>query len=213
MVMLGYEATIPVTLGDIIHHARAVSRVVKRPLVVADMPFLSYQSGLARAAANAGKLIQQGGAAAVKLEGGAAVFDVVERLVAIGIPVMGHLGLTPQAVHQLGGYQRQARGEADGEKLLADARGLEERGAFAIVLESIPEDLAAKVSAALAIPTIGIGAGPGCDGQVLVTQDMLGFYDSPPPFVKQYAKLGDAMVKAVERYVGDVRRSRFPKTG
>lgn len=211
MVVLGYETTVPVTVDDIVHHAAAVSRVAHRSLVVADLPFLSYQQSLAQAVANAARLIQEGGAAAVKLEGGRAVADVVQRLVEIGIPVMGHLGLMPQAVHQLGGFRRQARTQPEADQLLDDARALEEAGAFALVLESIPHELAQRVTAELAIPTIGIGAGPHCDGQVLVTQDILGLYDEIPPFAKLYANLGEATVKAVESYVADVRGGVFPE--
>ena len=211
MVVLGYETTVPVTVDDIVHHAAAVSRSVQRPLVVADLPFLSYQPSLEQAVRNAARLLQEGGAAAVKLEGGRPVVDVVSRLVEVGIPVMGHLGLTPQAVHQLGGFRRQAQTQAEAERLLADARALEKAGAFAIVLESIPQELAKCVTGEVAIPTIGIGAGPHCDGQVLVTQDMLGLYDEIPPFAKLYAKLGEETVRAVESYVAEVRGGQFPE--
>lgn len=211
MVVLGYETTVPVTVDDVVHHAAAVSRSVRRPLVVADLPFLSYQQSLEQAIGNAARLIQQGGAAAVKLEGGRAALDVVRRLVEVGIPVMGHLGLMPQSVHQLGGFRRQANTPAEAEQLAADAHALEQAGAFALVLESIPHPLAARVTAELAIPTIGIGAGPHCDGQVLVTQDMLGLYEEIPPFAKLYAKLGEATVKAVESYVAEVRGGVFPE--
>jgi len=212
MVVLGHGTTVPVTLGDILHHTRAVSRAVRRPLVVADMPFLTYQTGPARAAANAGKLIQDGGATAVKLEGGAPVLPVVRRLTEIGIPVMGHLGLTPQSVHQLGGFRKQAKTEEAAERLIEDALALEEAGAFAVVLEVIPGDVAARASEALKIPTIGIGAGPNCDGQVLVTEDMLGVFENPPSFVKQYAQVGETMRSAFESYAADVREGRFPAT-
>jgi 3-methyl-2-oxobutanoate hydroxymethyltransferase len=211
MVVLGYETTVPVTVDDIVHHAAAVSRSVRRPLVVADLPFLSYQQSLEQAVANAARLIQQGGAAAVKLEGGGAVLDVVKRLVEVGVPVMGHLGLTPQSVHQLGGFRRQANTEPEAERLVADAHALEQAGAFALVLESIPHPLAKRVTAELAIPTIGIGAGPHCDGQVLVTADILGLYEDTPPFAKLYANLGQETVRAVENYVAEVRGGHFPE--
>ena len=211
MVMLGYGTTVPVTLDDIIHHCRAVTRVVSRPLVVADMPFLTYQAGLDRAVSNAARLLQEGGAAAVKLEGGRPVLDVVKRLVDVGIPVMGHLGLTPQAVHQLGGFRRQARTPEAAAELLEDARALEQAGAFAVVLESIPQETAAEVSRALEVPTIGIGAGPCCDGQVLVTHDMLGLYPDIPPFAKKYVEAGEALKQAFRDYADEVRSGAFPE--
>jgi 3-methyl-2-oxobutanoate hydroxymethyltransferase len=210
MVVLGFETTVPVTVDHIVHHAAAVSRAVRRPLVVADLPFLSYQRSVEQAVGAAARLLQEGGAAAVKLEGGRGVLDVVRRLVEVGIPVMGHLGLTPQAVHQLGGFRGQAKTPQEAERLLDDARALEQAGAFAVVLESIPHELAKQVTAALAIPTIGIGAGPHCDGQVLVTPDMLGLYEDIPPFAKRYANLGAETVRAVESYVADVRERKFP---
>jgi len=211
MVILGYETTIPVTLDEMVHHARAVSRGASRALVVADMPFLTCQVSLEETVRNAGRLIQEGGAAAVKLEGGAAVRDAAARLVDVGIPVMGHLGLLPQSVHQAGGYRPRAQDEKEADQLFADALALEEAGAFAIVLESIPFDVARRVSAGLAIPTIGIGAGPHCDGQVLVSYDMLGLFDGQvPPFVKQYARLGALITEAVSAYAAEVREGRFP---
>ncbi|MBI1355541.1 MAG: 3-methyl-2-oxobutanoate hydroxymethyltransferase [Acidobacteria bacterium] len=212
MVVLGYETTVPVTLDDVVHHARAVSRAVRRPLVVADLPFLSFQASVEQAVRAAARLMQDGGAAAVKLEGGRSVADLVKRLVEIGVPVMGHLGLTPQAVHQLGGFRRQGKTAEAAEALLADALALQEAGAFALVLESIPGPLAERVTQALEIPTIGIGAGPTCDGQVLVTQDILGLYDSIPPFAKVYAELGRATVEAASSYAEDVRQGRFPES-
>ncbi len=211
MVVLGYETTVPVTIDHVVHHSAAVSRAVRRPLVVADLPFASYQLNLEQAVANAARLLQQGGAAAVKLEGGRPVIDVVRRLVEVGIPVMGHLGLTPQSVHQLGGFRRQATTQAAADRLLADAVELEAAGAFALVLESIPHPLAERVTGALSIPTIGIGAGPRCDGQVLVTADMLGLYEDVPPFAKIYASLGEETVRAVESYAAEVRGGRFPE--
>lgn len=209
MVVLGHETTVPVTIEDIVHHTRAVSRVVRRPLVVADMPFLSYRTGLNEAVRNAGILVQQGGAAAVKLEGGGSALRAVAQIIDAGIPVMGHLGLTPQSVHQLGGFGRQAKDSESADALLDDARGLEAAGAFAMVLESIPAELATRVSAEVSIPTIGIGAGPDCDGQVLVTEDMLGLVEEPPPFARVYAQLGDDMEKAVRAFADDVREGRF----
>ncbi len=210
MVVQGHDTTLPVTLDDVIYHSRAVSRVVRRPLVVADLPFLTYQTGVDEAVRNAGRLIQEGGAAAVKLEGGRSVVDVVSRITEVGIPVMGHLGLTPQSFHQLGGFRKQAKTPEDAEALFADAAALQRAGAFAVVLESIPGDLAERVSRALEIPTIGIGAGAGCDGQVLVTHDILGLYDSAPPFAKTYAQIGEDIIRAVGEFADDVRQSRFP---
>ncbi len=210
-VIMGEETTLPVTLDVMVHHTRAVSRGARHALVVADMPFLSYQVTVPEAVRNAGRLLQEGGAAAVKIEGGRPMIDVVKRLVDIGIPVMGHLGLVPQSVHQLGGYRQQARGEEDAARLLEDAHALEDAGAFSIVLESIPDAVAAAVTSALTIPTIGIGAGPHCDGQVLVSYDALGLFEGPvPPFVKQYAQLGELMVEAVKAYADDVREGRYP---
>jgi 3-methyl-2-oxobutanoate hydroxymethyltransferase len=210
MVVLGYETTLPVTLDAMVHHTAAVSRGASRALVIADMPFLTFQVSVREAVRNAGRLIQEGGAAAVKIEGGAAVIEVAKRLVDIGIPVMGHLGLLPQSVHQLGGFRQQAKLEGDAEKLIADARALEQAGAFAIVLESIPAEVAREATAALAIPTIGIGAGPHCDGQVLVSYDAFGLSSGPvPPFVKQYASLGEELIAAAKSYAGDVREGRF----
>ena len=211
MVVLGYETTLPVTLDAMVHHTAAVSRGASRALVVADMPFLTFQISVTEAVRNAGRLIQEGGAAAVKIEGGAAVVDVAQRLVEIGIPVMGHLGLLPQSVHQLGGYRRQARLVKDAEQLIADARALELAGVFAIVLESIPAEVARETTAALSIPTIGIGAGPYCDGQVLVSYDAFGLFEGAvPPFVKQYANLGEQVVAAAKAYAEEVRDGRFP---
>jgi len=210
MVVLGYESTVPVTLDDMIHHTRAVVRGSSRALVIADMPFLSYQTSTADAVRNAGRLIQEG-AAAVKIEGGQAVLDAVERLVDIGIPVMGHLGLLPQSVNQIGGYRKQATTSAEADRLLSDARALERAGAFAIVLESIPADVAATVTKAVKVPTVGIGAGPDCDGQVLVSYDMLGLFDGfVPSFVKKYANLADEVVSATRTYVEEVKQQQFP---
>jgi len=210
-VIEGHDTTIPVTLDAMIHHTQAVRRGAPKALVVADMPFLTYQVSAREALRNAGKLIQRGGASAVKLEGGQAIIEVVRRLVDAGLPVMGHLGLLPQQVHQLSGFRQQARDEQEAERLVEDARALEEAGAFAIVLEAIPPEVARTVTAELSIPTIGIGAGPHCNGQVLVSYDAFGLTDeSAPSFVKQYARLGELMVAAAKAYADDVRLGRFP---
>ena len=212
MVVLGHDTTIPVTLDDILHHTKAVTRGTSRPLVVADMPFMTFQVSVEDAVRNAGRLIQEGGASAVKMEGGRAVTEVVRRLVDVGIPVMGHLGLLPQSIHQLGGFRKQARSEEAAENLTEDADALEKAGAFAVVLESIPKEVAREVTGRLRIPTIGIGAGPYCDGQVLVSYDALGLYDEfVPPFVKQYAQLGREVTAAAAEYAEDVREGRFPE--
>jgi 3-methyl-2-oxobutanoate hydroxymethyltransferase len=211
MVVLGYDTTIPVTLDMMVHHTSAVSRAATRALVVADLPFLTYQTSVADAVKNAGRLVQEGGAAVVKLEGGRPVIDVVRRLVDIGIPVMGHLGLLPQSVHRLGGYRRQGTGAADADAIFADAMALDAAGACAIVLEMIPSDLAATITSAVGAPTIGIGAGPDCDGQVLVGHDLLGLTTGPvPPFARQYAQLSAVITEAVQRYVSEVRGGQFP---
>lgn len=210
MVALGHDTTLAVTLEAMIHHTAAVARGVSRALVVADMPFLSYQVSVSEAVRNAGRLLQEGSAAAVKLEGGRAMIDVVRRLVDVGIPVMGHLGLLPQSVHRVGGYRRQGTQPSAADEILADALALEDAGAFAVVLEMIPSELAASVTAALAIPTIGIGAGAACDGQVLVSYDMLGLSERAPSFVKKYAQLSDVIASAAQEYVEDVRQGRFP---
>ena len=210
-VVLGYDSTLPVTMEDMLHHTRAVTRAKTSALVIADMPFMSYQVSVEQAITNAGRLIQEGGADAVKLEGGERVAAAVRRIVEAGIPVMGHLGLTPQSVLAFGGYKVQGRGEADQERLLRDAQLLEAAGCFAIVLEGIPSKLGTDVSKALAVPTIGIGAGPACDGQVLVSHDLLGLYlGHMPKFVRRYAELATATREAFERYVADVKARRFP---
>jgi 3-methyl-2-oxobutanoate hydroxymethyltransferase len=210
-VVLGYENTLPVTVDDVLHHTRAVARARPNALLVADMPFMSYQVSVEQAVRNAGRLIQQGGADAVKLEGGERVAPAIQRLVEIGIPVMGHLGLTPQSVLAFGGYKVQARGEAEQERLLREAQQLESCGCFAIVLEGIPARLGATVTRELHIPTIGIGAGPSCDGQVLVSHDLLGLYlGRSPKFVRRYAAVADTMREAFERYRADVKARRFP---
>ena len=210
MVIMGHATTLEVTLDMMVHHTRAVVNGTRRALVVADMPFLTFQTGIDDAVRNAGRLIQEGGAAAVKLEGGRASSDVTARLVEIGIPVMGHIGLTPQSVHQMGGFRKVAGPAAD--KLLDEARAVEQAGAFGIVLEMIPSEIAAEITQALSIPTIGIGAGPHCDGQVLVSYDALGLFDQfTPSFVKRYAELGKETVRAAREYIDEVRSGRFPK--
>jgi 3-methyl-2-oxobutanoate hydroxymethyltransferase len=205
MVVLGYPNTLPVTLDMMIHHTRAVSLGAQRALVVADMPFLTYQLSMEDALRNAGRLIQEGGAAAVKIEGGRQIVDTARRLVDIGVPVMGHLGLTPQSVHQLGGFRPQGKDSEAADRLVKDAEMLEKSGVFAIVLESIPSDLAGRVTASVKIPTIGIGAGTQCDGQVLVSYDALGLSEQIPPFAKQYAHLGEQILSAAREYIEDVR--------
>jgi 3-methyl-2-oxobutanoate hydroxymethyltransferase len=210
MVIEGHDTTIPVTMEAMVHHTRAVANGARRALVIADLPFLSYQASLAEAVRNAGRLMQQGGAAAVKLEGGMAVAETVQRLAEVGVPVMGHIGLTPQSVHQLGGYRMVGKSEQEAESLLEDARALEAAGAFSVVLECIPRETAARITGALRIPTIGIGSGPHCDGQVLVSYDAFGFYAAAPRFVKQYARMGEEMVAAARRYIEDVQEARYP---
>jgi 3-methyl-2-oxobutanoate hydroxymethyltransferase len=211
MVVLGYETTIPVTLEAMIHHATAVTRGAKRPLVIADMPFLTYQASPEQALRNAGRLLQESGVHAVKMEGGRAIAGTMRRLVEAGIPVMGHIGLTPQSVHQLGGFRSVGGTGEEATHLLEDAQLLQDAGAFAIVLESMPADLAARITSELRIPTIGIGAGPECDGQVLVSNDVFGLFHGPVPrFVKQYANAGELIVTGAQAYIEDVRQGRFP---
>ncbi len=209
-VVLGFKDTIPVTMEHMLHHTAAVGRVVKRAMLVADMPFLSYNLSVEQALKNAGRLVQEAGAHAVKLEGGAAVCPQVKAIVQAGIPVVGHLGLTPQSVHALGGYRVQGRGE-EAKRLLEDAKALQEAGVCALVLELIPQTLAAEVTKSLRIPTIGIGGGPETDGQVLVLHDMLGFQsDFSPKFLKKYANLGGTIIDAVTRYDAEVKEGSFP---
>lgn len=210
MVVHGHPTTLPMTMDDMLRHTQAVARGVRRALVVTDMPFLSYQTGISDAVRNAGRFLQEG-AQAVKLEGGSPVVETVRRLVDAGIPVMAHLGLTPQSVHQLGGFAVQGRDADHARRLQEDALALEEAGAFSLVLESIPALLAHQVTTSLKIPTIGIGAGIGCDGQVLVTHDMLGLFDRfTPKFVKRYAEIGRAIQEAAGRYVQEVQSGQFP---
>jgi 3-methyl-2-oxobutanoate hydroxymethyltransferase len=210
-VVLGYDSTLPVTMDDMLHHVKAVARAKPSAMVIGDLPFMSYQVSVEQAVMNAGRLVQEGGADAVKLEGGERVVPAVRHMVESGIPVMGHLGLTPQSVLAFGGYKVQARGEADQERLLRDAALLEQAGCFAIVLEGIPSALGAQVSRALTIPTIGIGAGVGCDGQVLVSHDLLGYYHGrTAKFVRRYADLAGATRTAFAAFVGDVKARKFP---
>ncbi|HDP69725.1 MAG TPA: 3-methyl-2-oxobutanoate hydroxymethyltransferase [Actinobacteria bacterium] len=211
MVVLGYDTTLAVTMDDMIHHTKAVARGVKSSMVIGDMPFMSYQVNADEALKNAGRFLQEAGAHAVKLEGGEEMADKVDKIAKAGIPVMGHLGLTPQSVHQMGGFKVQGREEGQKEKLLRDAKILEEAGAFSIVLECVPKGLATEITKAISIPTLGIGAGCECDGQVLVTQDLLGMYDKfVPKFVKQYTKLSDDIKKAVSNYILEVKEGKFP---
>jgi len=211
MVVLGYETTLPVTMEEMLHHCRAVARGARRALRIGDMPFLSYQVSVEEAVRNAGRFLQEGGMEAVKLEGGRERLPAIAAIVGAGIPVMGHLGLTPQSVHQLGGFRPQAKTADAARRLLEDARVLQDAGCFSIVLESVPARLAEFVSRRLAIPTIGIGAGAGCDGQVLVTHDLLGLFERfTPRFVKRYASLYAEMVKAFEAYRADVEEHAFP---
>ncbi|HMX75620.1 MAG TPA: 3-methyl-2-oxobutanoate hydroxymethyltransferase [Anaerolineales bacterium] len=211
MVVLGYENTLPVTMDEMIHHARAVARGARSALLVGDMPFMSYQVSAEEALRNAGRFLQQGGMDAVKLEGGRERADAVRAIVGAGIPVMGHIGLTPQSVHQLGGFRAQGKTASAAKRLLEDAKILEDSGAFSLVLESVPARLAEVISKQISIPTIGIGAGAGCDGQVLVTHDLLGLFDRfTPKFVKQYANFHAEMNKAFTAYIDDVETKRFP---
>ena len=210
-VVLGYDNTLPVTMEDMLHHTKAVTRGAKRALVIADMPFLSYQVSTEEALRNAGKFLKEAGAQGVKLEGGREIADLIRKITTIGIPVMAHLGLTPQSVHQLGGYKIQGKDDATAKKLMEDARIIEEAGAFSVVLECVPAALAGKISQAIAIPTIGIGAGVDCDGQVLVINDMLGMFERfTPKFVKKYCNLNAQMKEGVKKYIDEVKSGAFP---
>ncbi len=211
MVVLGYENTLPVTMEDMLHHCRAVARGAKSALLIGDMPFMSYQASVEEAVRNAGRFLQNGGMDAIKLEGGHERVDAIKAIVGSGIPVMGHLGLTPQSVHQLGGFRPQGKTAPAAKRLLEDAFLLEEAGCFGIVLESVPARLAELISKKLSIPTIGIGAGAGCDGQVLVTHDLLGLFERfTPKFVKKYADLHGEMHRAFSEYIADVQAKTFP---
>ena len=210
-VVLGYDSTVPVTMDDMIHHTKTVVRGTQKAHIVGDLPFLSYHTSVFDAIRNAGRLLKEGGAQSVKLEGGQSQAPAVSRIVQSGIPVMGHIGLTPQSVNQLGGYRVQGKSLKDAIQLMEDARALEEAGAYAIVLECVPAPLARMISERLAIPTIGIGAGVGCDGQVQVFHDLMGLYqDFAPRHARKYANLGDAIVSATADYIGDVQSERFP---
>ena len=211
MVCLGYEDTLSVTMEDMIHHTKAVARGAKEALVIADMPFMSYQTSVYDAVVNAGRLIKEGRAQAVKLEGGKEVCPQIEAIVKASVPVCGHIGLTPQSIHAFGGFKVQGKGEEAAKKLLEEAQAVEEAGAFAVVLECVPEALAELISKKISIPTIGIGAGAGCDGQVLVYQDMLGMYaDFAPKFVKVFATVGGEMKKGFAAYKKEVQDGTFP---
>jgi len=215
MVVLGYDDTIKVTLDDMLHHSKAVARGTERAMVVTDLPFMTYQTSVEDAMRNSGRLLQEGGAQAVKLEGGAHMAETVRRLVQVGIPVVGHIGLTPQSINQLGGYKVQGRTPQEAERLLEDAIALQQAGAFCIVLETVPAPLAELITQRLAIPVIGIGAGAACDGQVLVWHDLLSYHTSfltrhIPRHVKEYAQVGEDMRRAIEQYAAEVRDGSFP---
>jgi len=211
MVVLGYESTIPVTIEEMLHHTKAVVRGTKQAMVIGDMPFMTYHLSIDDTLKNAARFIQEAGAQAIKLEGGVTVAEKVKRIVECGIPVMGHIGLTPQSINQFGGFKVQGKTPEAAIKLLKDARALDEAGAFAIVLETVPAPLASLITSEISIPTIGIGAGAGCDGQVQVINDILGsFTDFVPKHAKQYAKLADIIQKAVTEYDNEVKTGSFP---
>lgn len=210
MTVLGYESTLPVTMDEMIHHTKAVVRGAQKAMIVADMPFMSYQASTEQALLNAGRFLKEAGADAVKLEGGIERTELVHQMVANGIPVMGHIGLLPQSVKELGGYRVQGREKSAAEKIMQDAKALQAAGAFSLVIEAVPSELARQVTADLGIPVIGIGAGPGCDGQVLVANDLLGVQESTPKFVKPYASLAAMMRQAFTRYREEVENGSFP---
>ena len=211
MVMLGYDSTIPVTIEDMVHHTKAVSRGAKRALIVGDLPFMTYHLDTSQALHNAARLVQEGGAHGVKLEGGESVAEAVHRIVECGIPVMGHIGLTPQSVNRYGGYRVRGKGKEEADQLIRDAAALEQAGAFSIVLELVPALLSRVITRQVSIPTIGIGAGPHCDGQVQVLHDMLGLYtELVPRHARQYARLAEEMTDAFHRYVAEVKDGSFP---
>lgn len=211
MVVLGYESTLPVTLEEMLHHTRAVRRAAHRSLLVADMPYGSYHAAIPEALHNAMRFVKEAGAEAVKVEGGERRLELIARLVEAEIPVMGHIGLTPQSLHAFGGYKVQGKTPDAAERLLRDARSVEAAGAFAIVLEAIPRELAARITQGLRIPTIGIGAGPDCDGQVLVLHDMIGLsFGERPKFARRYANVGDEIARAAREFCADVRAGKFP---
>lgn len=211
MVVQGLTSTLPVSMEEMLYHTKLVARAAASAMVIGDMPFLSYQASREEAVRNAGRFMKEAGAEVVKLEGGVAMADTIRAIVNAGIPVMAHIGLMPQSVHALGGFKVQGKDQATREKVLADARAVEEAGAFSVVLEAIPASLGKEITETLHIPTIGIGAGPDCDGQVLVLHDMLGLYDRfTPKFVKQYANLKDEALKAVKEYKKEVESGKFP---
>jgi 3-methyl-2-oxobutanoate hydroxymethyltransferase len=211
MFVLGYDSTIPVTLDEMLHHTRAVRRGTRNALVVADMPYGTYHADISESVRNAVRLVKEAGAEAVKIEGGERRLELISRLTEAEIPVMGHVGLTPQSLNALGGFKVQGKTPAAAEQLVRDARAVEAAGAFAIVLEGMPRELAAQITQDLRIPTIGIGAGPDCDGQILVLNDALGLtFNAPPKFVRQYARLGELVSSAVREYCADVRNGKFP---
>ncbi len=211
MVVLGYDDTLPVTMEDMIHHTKAVSRGAKNALVVGDMPFMSYQVSVEEAVYNAGRLIKEGGCQAVKLEGGATVCNQIRAITNASIPVMAHIGLTPQSVNAFGGFKVQGKNEEDAKRLIEEAKAVEEAGAFAVVLECVPEKLAEIITNSITIPTIGIGAGRKCDGQILVYQDMLGMFSNfTPKFVKRFANVGEIMTEAFKQYIAEINDGKFP---
>jgi 3-methyl-2-oxobutanoate hydroxymethyltransferase len=211
MAVLGYENTLPVTIEEMLHHTRAVRRAVRRALLVVDMPYGSYQADIHEAVGNAMRFVKEGGAEAVKVEGGERRLELIARLTEAEIPVMAHIGLTPQSVNALGGYRVQGKTPGAADRLLRDARSVEAAGAFAMVLEAVPRELAAQITREVKIPTIGIGAGPDCDGQVLVLHDLLGLtFHAPPKFARQYANVGEVISNAVREYCEDVRKGSFP---
>jgi 3-methyl-2-oxobutanoate hydroxymethyltransferase len=211
MTVLGYENTLPVTMDEMIHHTKAVARGAKHPLILGDMPFMSYNTSEREAVLNAGRFMKEAGADAVKLEGGASVREIVRAIVKGGIPVMGHIGLTPQTISMLGGFKVQGKDAQAGQKIIDDALSLEEAGAFSVLLEAVPAPIAKMVTERLTVPTIGIGAGVHCDGQVLVVHDMLGLFDRfTPKFAKKYVNLSEIIMKALESYRDDVQKGEFP---
>jgi 3-methyl-2-oxobutanoate hydroxymethyltransferase len=211
MVFSGYETTLSVTMDEMIYHTKAVRRGVKRALLIGDMPFLSYQTSSEEAVFNAGRFLQEAGAEAVKIEGGREMVETIGKLTGVGIPVMGHLGLTPQSIHQFGGYGVRGKSNEEAQQLIQDAESIEEAGCFSLVLEKIPGDLAREITQRVKIPTIGIGAGPHCDGQVLVVHDMLGLFEKfQPKFVRRYARLAEGMRGAFQAYIQDVKEGKFP---
>ncbi len=211
MVVLGYETTLPVTMEEMLHHTRAVSRAARRAMVVGDMPFMSYQISAEQALENAGRFLKEANAHAVKLEGGQEIADTVKKIVDSGIPVMGHLGLTPQSIHQLGGYGVQGKESKAARKMIQDAKALEAAGIFSLVLECVPTALAKVITEEISVPTIGIGAGIHCDGQVLVTHDLLGLFEKfIPKFVKRYAELNKPVKEAVRQFIEEVQTGKFP---